>query len=280
MTMDSESLLDSTKSNATTGDNDSTVLSYRVSNQQIQDITVPRSAAATTSTSPDEDATALAAMQEAAAILMEADQKKRRAGEAAQKTAPGNKKKPRASSTRVPWEIRLTQLADYKKESGNLLIPIRYKKNPSLGKFVHNTREQYKLYHKQTPEGYKKKCSLTAERIQQLEEIGFIFSTQRTKKQNDDWNTRLKQLEEFKKENGHVLVPHGYVNDPSFSEWVHRQRTTYQAYLKSEIRKPNTLIEGRIEKLKGLGFNFTVHEDKWTSHWNQLKEYKEKHGVS
>lgn len=84
----------------------------------------------------------------------------------------GSSPKRRATPTRVSWEDRLNQLKQYKSEHGDLLIPIRFKPNPSLGKFVHNTREQYKLYHKLTPAGYKKKCSLTAERLAQLEEIG------------------------------------------------------------------------------------------------------------
>jgi Helicase associated domain len=86
----------------------------------------------------------------------------RRALSAARKSAP----------PRVSWEDRIEQLRSYKAEHGDLLIPIRYRDNPSLGKFVHNTREQYKLFHKRAPANYKKKCSLTQERIEQLDQIG------------------------------------------------------------------------------------------------------------
>ena len=236
-----------------------------------------------------EDAVALAAMQEAATIVMEAEQnlKKRKAAtntESSLSSSPNHKKqrspptKQRSPPTRVPWEDRLLQLQDYKTQHGNLLIPIRYKLNPSLGKFVHNTREQYKLFHKQTPEGYKKKCSLTAERIQQLDDMGFAWTTQRKHKQTLDWQSRLQQLQAFKEKCGHCLVPHGYTPDPSFAEWIHRQRTTYATMLKDS--KPNPVVKERMEQLEAMGFNFTVHSDKWTDHWNQLKEYKDKHGVS
>ena len=120
----------------------------------------------------------------------------------------------RSAPKRVSWEDRMEMLQRYKQEHGDLLIPIRYKQNPSLGKFVHNTREQYKLFHKRTPEGYKKKCSLTAERIAQLDDIGFVWSTERTKRQNEDWEGRLEQLKEYKKEHGvrvcigrHMMLP-------------------------------------------------------------------------
>ena len=220
-----------------------------------------------------EDAVSLAAIQEAATIVMEAEnQKKRKSG-----APPSSQPKKRSTPARVSWEDRLKQLEAYKQEHGNLLIPIRYKLNPSLGKFVHNTREQYKLFHKQTRDGYKKKCSLTAERIRQLEELGFAWTTQRTKQQNEDWQARLEQLQEFKNQHGHCLVPHGYTVDPSFAEWIHRQRTTYASMLKAT--KVNPVVKERMERLTTMGFNFSVHSDKWMDHWKQLKDYKEKHGV-
>ena len=184
--------------------------------------------------------------------------------------------KTRRAPTRVAWEERLGMLKEYKRIHGDLLIPIRFKENPSLGKFVHNTREQYKLFHKRTPDGYKKKCSLTEGRIQQLDEIGFVWSTNRTERQDEDWNRRLQQLEEYKKQHGDCLVPHGYTEDPSFAEWIHRQRTTYAAMQKD--KKPNKMVAERMERLKEVGFNFTVHSDKWMDHWNELKAYKDKHG--
>ena len=110
--------------------------------------------------------------------------------------------KKRGPPVRVAWNDRIAMLSKYKEDFGNLLIPIRYKLNPSLGKFVHNTREQYKLFHKKTPLSYKKKCSLTAERIQQLEDLGFVWSTERTKRQNEDWEARLIQLKQYKEKKG------------------------------------------------------------------------------
>lgn len=71
-------------------------------------------------------------------------------------------------------------------------------------------------------------------------------------------------------------MPHGYEIDPSFAEWVHRQRTTYAAMLKETM--PNQMVQDRMKKLVEMGFNFTVHSDKWMDHWHLLKEYKAKHG--
>ena len=199
---------------------------------------------------------ALAALQEASTLVMvEENEKKRKTPEEEEESGAKPPAKRRSSPMRVSWEDRLEMLRAYKRKHGNLLIPIRYKQDPSLGKFVHNTREQYKLYHHKTKAGYKKKCSLTAERIQQLEEIGFVFSTERTKRQNDDWETRFEQLKRYKEKHGHCLVPHGYKEDPSFAEWIHRQRTTNASSRKGT---PNPLVEERMKKLESIGFVFTV----------------------
>jgi hypothetical protein len=72
------------------------------------------------------------------------------------------------------------------------------------------------------------------------------------------------------------LVPHGYDADASFAEWIHRQRTAYATMEKED--KPNPLIKERMDKLEEIGFNFTVHSDKWMDHWKMLKEYRDKHG--
>jgi hypothetical protein len=191
----------------------------------------------------------------------------------------------RTSTTRVSWEERIRMLKEYKSQHGDLLIPIRYKANPSLGKFVHNTREQYKLFYKRTPANYKKKCSLTQERIDELNALGFVWNTQRTERQNEDWEKRYAQLVQFQQTNGHCLIPHGYEPDPGLAEWVHRQRTTYASMIKQQQQQEEEnqdsnlqIVQQRMKKLQDIGFNFTVHSDKWMVHYQQLVKYKQTFG--
>jgi Helicase associated domain len=120
----------------------------------------------------------------------------------ASRTTAGSNKKARTGPARVSWDDRVASLAAYKEKHGDLNIPIRYKANPSLGKFVHNTREQFKLYHGRTKPGYQKTCSLTAERIAQLDAMGFLWTTERVKRQNEDWASRWEQLKEYKSKHG------------------------------------------------------------------------------
>lgn len=189
---------------------------------------------------------------------------------------PVAKQARRGPPVRVPWVERLQQLEEYKREHGDLLIPIRYKKNPSLGKFVHNMREQFKLYHGKAKEGYKKKCSMTPERIKQLDDLGFAWTTQRPSREKENWETRLEQVKRYKEQYGDCLIPHGYDPDPSLAEWVHRQRVGLSKV--NPETEENAIIRDRYLRLQEVGFNFHVQEDKWQEMYEELVMYKQKHG--
>jgi Helicase associated domain len=117
-------------------------------------------------------------------------------------TATTTKRLRREVPARISWDDRIQSLMEFQAEHGHLNIPIRYKKNPSLGKFVHNTREQYKLYHHKCKPGYQKRCSLSAGRIAELDALGFLWTTDRMQRQNNDWAARLEQLKEYKIKHG------------------------------------------------------------------------------
>jgi Helicase associated domain len=83
-----------------------------------------------------------------------------------------------------------------------------------------------------------------------------------------------------------------FFEDPSFAEWVHRQRTTHAHWMKQQSDQDDPqaeqlnkrhhllkeIVEHRMKLLEDLGFHFTVHYDKWMVHWEELKAYKEVHG--
>ena len=71
-------------------------------------------------------------------------------------------------SVHKDWEERMEELRSYKKNHGNLLVP---HKDRALGGFVSRIRHQYVLYKD------NKTSSLTKERIAELDEIGFVWST-------------------------------------------------------------------------------------------------------
>jgi len=72
------------------------------------------------------------------------------------------------------------------------------------------------------------------------------------------------------------FVPHGYSEDPSLAEWVHRQRTTYAQLMKD--KHPSQFLVERMKQLEDLGFHFSVHTAHWMENFNELKQYKLRHG--
>eukprot|EP00814_Leptocylindrus_danicus_P006149 CAMPEP_0116023934 /NCGR_PEP_ID=MMETSP0321-20121206/11966_1 /TAXON_ID=163516 /ORGANISM="Leptocylindrus danicus var. danicus, Strain B650" /LENGTH=91 /DNA_ID=CAMNT_0003495467 /DNA_START=253 /DNA_END=524 /DNA_ORIENTATION=- len=63
------------------------------------------------------------------------------------------------------WMSKFEMLKEYKKEHGDCLVPLS---DPHIGSWVHVQRGQYK-YFKQ-----EKKSSMTQERIDMLNSIGFV----------------------------------------------------------------------------------------------------------
>eukprot|EP00591_Stephanopyxis_turris_P006860 CAMPEP_0195518712 /NCGR_PEP_ID=MMETSP0794_2-20130614/13547_1 /TAXON_ID=515487 /ORGANISM="Stephanopyxis turris, Strain CCMP 815" /LENGTH=305 /DNA_ID=CAMNT_0040647733 /DNA_START=153 /DNA_END=1070 /DNA_ORIENTATION=+ len=71
------------------------------------------------------------------------------------------------------WKERLDELKMYNAQHGDCLVPYHYERNPQLGRWVNVQRKNYKLFR----EG--KKSAMTQERIDQLEELNFVWDAQK-----------------------------------------------------------------------------------------------------
>jgi hypothetical protein len=72
------------------------------------------------------------------------------------------------------WEVRLNELADYRKVHGHCNVPRKYSENTMLGRWVAHQRHQYSLH-------LKGETSLiTLPRIQALERLGFEWGSLRS----------------------------------------------------------------------------------------------------
>lgn len=78
------------------------------------------------------------------------------------------------------WEERWVELTAYKNAHGHCIVPSNYEKNPQLAVWVKRQRRQYKFY----CEG--KATSMTPERIEKLEKIGFAWDCRKGKSDSDD----------------------------------------------------------------------------------------------
>jgi Helicase associated domain len=98
----------------------------------------------------------------------------------------------------------------------------------------------------------------------------------RSKETYDDrWDVKFGQLQQFVQMHGHARVPVRYRLNMSLSKWAKRQR--YQYKLKQE-GKHSTLSDERELKLVDLGFEWDIRCTVWEERFDELVEFKLKHG--
>jgi hypothetical protein len=73
---------------------------------------------------------------------------------------------------RTGWDDRYNELVQFKEQYGDTMVPQLYSANKALGKWVAKQREQHRLLHA------GKHSFLTPDRLQQLNEIGFVWHVQ------------------------------------------------------------------------------------------------------
>jgi NAD-dependent oxidoreductase involved in siderophore biosynthesis len=113
---------------------------------------------------------------------------------------------------------------------------------------------------------YKKK-RLKQDRIDKLNEIGFVWSFGKDLK---DWEERYQQLCEYKSVHGNSNVPQTYPENPALGRWINKQRHFY---------KTKQLKQNYIDKLNEIGFVWVLRERKdWEERYQELQEYKRDHG--
>jgi hypothetical protein len=163
------------------------------------------------------------------------------------------------------WDEMFSKLLSFKISEGHCNVPIHSTSDPSLSYWVSNQRAR--------------KETLITERIKRLEEIGFVWNPldilwenkQRREKKKifpdriqrldeigfawtpleQRWEYCFQKLLEFKKKNGHCNVPIRLKEDPSFGDWVYRQR---------EERR--NLRTDRKKRLTEIGFNWNPNKEK------------------
>jgi hypothetical protein len=86
------------------------------------------------------------------------------------------------------------------------------------------------------------------------------------------WNKHYEKLVEFKRKNGHCLVPRRYQEDVSLGNWAHTQR---------HFHSNNTIRPDRKDLLDEIGFSWKVRvasDKNWHIEYEKLVEFKQKNG--
>ena len=82
------------------------------------------------------------------------------------------------SSHNVNWEEKYLQLEDFHTKHGHCNVPSVYPENRQLSIWVRCQRRQYKLY---TLQRIDQPSSMTPDRIDRLNSIGFVFDPRAAK---------------------------------------------------------------------------------------------------
>ncbi len=128
------------------------------------------------------------------------------------------------------WEQGFAALEAFKLREGHIRVPAKHQESGiMLGAWVGTQRNEFR------------KGELASERIQRLEELGFVWDVLA-----EAWEQGFAALEAFKQREGHLRVPRTLRESGlGLGGWVRRQR---QAFRKGE------LASERIQRLEELGF--------------------------
>eukprot|EP00581_Thalassiosira_minuscula_P008441 CAMPEP_0183708502 /NCGR_PEP_ID=MMETSP0737-20130205/4808_1 /TAXON_ID=385413 /ORGANISM="Thalassiosira miniscula, Strain CCMP1093" /LENGTH=465 /DNA_ID=CAMNT_0025936395 /DNA_START=226 /DNA_END=1620 /DNA_ORIENTATION=- len=158
----------------------------------------------------------------------------------------------RAKALQTQWENRIQDLVKFKEKHGHCNVPLKGE-DRDLAKFVMNQRYYYKTRLEQ-------KNSLTSQRIEDLEKIGFVWTLKgrrdgdRFLNNEEKWERNIEELKKFKDKFGHVNVAKSgeYVE---LGQFIGNQRYFYRRRLKGES---NSLSDDRIQTLSDLGFEWKL----------------------
>jgi hypothetical protein len=157
------------------------------------------------------------------------------------------------------WQQMLDALRQYRNEHGDCRVPGVWPTNRRLANWVEVQRTQ------------KNQGKLSAARIKALESLGFEWGVpaQPRRADSDSWAEMVAALKEYKDRHGDCRVPQRWMGNRQLADWVARQRAD---------RKQRRISPEREQALDSLGFDWDPIVSRWETMFEQLLEYKKKHG--
>lgn len=150
------------------------------------------------------------------------------------------------------WEEFFETLADYRREFGHCNVPLRWRRNPRLGRWVSQQRLG------------RNKGSLPIERVQRLDSIGLNWSPR-----GSTWDEMFSALAAYRRRFGNCNVPQECSENAALGAWVSLQRT---------CRKRGQISARRVHKLNSLEFVWNIRDGFWEERFSELVQYKQHAG--
>jgi hypothetical protein len=162
------------------------------------------------------------------------------------------------------WHQQYEKLVEFKRTNGHCMVPQSSKDDKSLGQWVKNQRA-----------GHANK-KILPDRKGILDELGFAWKADPAT--DKLWLQQYEKLVEFKRKNGHCMVPSKYEQDKSLGRWVQTQRT-YHDKDKLGIHRKELLDKIGFSWKANGALTFKPADDKlWHQQYEKLLEYKRKNG--
>ena len=138
------------------------------------------------------------------------------------------------------------ELKRFKKEYGDLNVPLNKEQPSQLNAWIRTQKQQYKLLHEGKPN------HMSQARIDLLNDIGFEWAGERRDK---FWHDRYNELVAFHAKHGSTRIPEKYEESPQLHTWVSLQRRQLKMCKEG---KPTKLTEERIRLLEAVGLESNI----------------------
>lgn len=158
-------------------------------------------------------------------------------------------------------------LEKYKKEYGNIDIPIDYEiDGVRLGEWLSRLRHSYKIGDIQ---------KLTLEETEKLNKLGITWKIRDV----FSFDYYYSLLKDYYKEYGDINVPKDYeINGIKLGRWLSNQREAYKNRNKKYLTITHVITQEEIDKLNELGMIWRFFYAKWTENYKLVLEYYKKYG--
>ncbi|KAK1748149.1 helicase-associated domain-containing protein [Skeletonema marinoi] len=170
------------------------------------------------------------------------------------------------------WNTRYDELIEYKRVNGHCNVPQNYQANEALANWVKKQRADYKKFVADNT------SFMTQDKITRLDSLGFQWNG-REAIEDEKWNTRYEDLQEYKRVNGHCNVPQNYQANEALANWVMHQRAGYKKFVADNT---SYMTQDKITRLDSLGFEWNGREaagdEQWNTRYEDLQEYKRVNG--
>ena len=149
----------------------------------------------------------------------------------------------------LPWETYYEHLLAFREKHNHCNVPSTYE-DKKLARWVARQR--------------KIVVSMPENRKQLLNDIGFTWQL---REKRLSWDERYQELLTFKSKKGHCNTSRYGIK--GLGGWVKQQRNKYRL---------NLLTQEQVQKLEKIGFSWSIRQDAWEAHYQQLVTFYQTYG--